>query len=112
MRALPNNDLRGIKQLSFNYRLEYAVGPDPHVGTVVDAFPLELEGSSVPHIVADIFLVDQNLMDGSPRPNPSEVGPDAACIEKVGDFALELPFFDERPVDPADGVLFLRWTSH
>ena len=65
---------------------------------------LELEGGAVPNVVADVFLVDQNLMNRAAGPRATKIGEDASLIEARGDLPLLLAVLDEGPVDPADDV--------
>lgn len=59
---------------------------------------LQFERLSVPHIVAGIFLVDQDLMDGPSRPVASKVGLDAPLIQLSCDFALTFPVMDKSAI--------------
>ncbi|MCY1559618.1 hypothetical protein D9M68_966710 [compost metagenome] len=70
---------------------------------------LELAGVPVPDVVADIFLVDQNLMDGAARPGPVQVGQHALSVQVQRNLDLIALFLDEAPIDrPHDLDLFGR----
>ena len=64
----------GFEERRLDDGCERAAGPDPHVGRVRDALLLQLEGDPVVDVVADVFLVGQNLVDGAARPGPPEIG--------------------------------------
>ena len=55
-------------------RVEHAIGPDPHLGRILDVPLLELEGGAVEDVVADVLLVRQDLVDRSTGPGPSQIG--------------------------------------
>ena len=65
---------------------------DPGFRIVADALLLELEGPAVPNIGADVLFVDQNLVDGAPRPRPTEVRQNATVIQPIGDLCFVLTF--------------------
>ena len=88
---------------------ESPFGPYPHFRTVAHALFLELEGDAVPKVVADIFLVDQDLMHRSAGPGAAEVRLDAATVQVVSDVLLRPLLFDEVSIDRPDGFeLFVR----
>ena len=92
--------------------LKYSIGPDPHLGAVMNPFSFEFEGGAVPNVVANVLLIDQNLVDGAAGPGPPEVGSNPAGVKQLGDFALELPIVDECPINPTDRILFFWWPWH
>jgi hypothetical protein len=73
---------------------------------------LELAGGSRPDIVADVLLVDQQLVDGSARPFPAKIRANAAGIEVKGDLGFTLAIIDKAPIDFADDGDFLVWSPH
>src|ERR1700722_1204602 len=95
-----------------NERLERALCADPHVGAVADPFSLELEGTAIPDIVADVFLVDEDLVDGPACPRSSEIGTIAAIIENGRDLTLGFSVRHEQPIHPADSVYLICRARH
>ena len=55
--------LNGVKVLRFNDWLVRCLASDPHIWWVPDAHSLQLEGDAVVHVVADVFLVGEHLVD-------------------------------------------------
>src|SRR3984893_8321391 len=95
-----------------NERLKRALCADPHVGAVADAFPLELGGTAIPDIVADVFLVDEDLVDAPACPRSSEIGTIAAIIENGRDLTLGFSVCHEQSIHPADRVHLIRRAGH
>jgi hypothetical protein len=62
--------LCAVEELAIHNRFKGAIRSDPHVWIVQDVLPFELEGRSVPDVVADIFL----------RPWAVQVGHDAGRV--------------------------------
>lgn len=54
--------------------------------------------SARPDVVADVFLIDQQLVNRSARPFPAKIGANAAGIEIKGDFGLAFTSLDKAPV--------------
>ena len=73
-------------------------------GLLLHMLLLQLEGRSVPDVVADVLLVDQDLVDGAARPCSPKIGENASLVEACGDLALDFAIFDESAVDPADRI--------
>src|SRR4051812_49341918 len=90
-----NENLRGVEQGRVDDWVERSVCAYPHVRAVMHPLSLELERGPVPDVVADVLLIDQDLVDSSSGPGPAEVRSDAPRIEELGDFSLGLPLFDK-----------------
>src|SRR5690606_12033684 len=90
-------------------RRECAIRPDPHPRIVFHSLLLELEGHPIPDIVAEILLVDQNLVDGTAAPLLAEIGQDALSVERGCDLFLAAVVVHEEAIDaPYYLLLFLR----
>ena len=70
-------------------------------GLIAYVLLLEFEGASIPDVVADVFFVDQNLMDRRAGPRAAKIGGDAPLIELGRDLALGFSVLRERTVDPS-----------
>ena len=92
-----------LKLFRLDDGLEGPFRPDPHLRAIRDPLLLQLKGAPVVDVVADVFLVGQDLMDGGAGPGPAEIGQDSALIKFGGDFAFRTAVFQETAVDPADG---------
>ena len=68
---------------------------------------MPLARHAVPHTVADIFLVDQNLVDDTERPATTVFRGNARGIEPVGQLALRGAVFNELPTYVANDGHFL-----
>ena len=110
--ALADHALGGEEQLRVHDRLEGAVGPDPFFRWVVPVFVLQLVGMPVEDVVADVFLVGENLVDGAVRPGPAEIRQDSRLVEQRGDLAFQPASVDELAVHPPDGLDFLFRSGH
>jgi hypothetical protein len=110
VRPLPNDDLGRIKKLALHDCFERSVGSDPHVRIIVDALPFQLKRSAIPNVVADIFLINKNLMDSASCPFSPHIGPNVPGVEKLSDLAFALAVFNKRPINPTDGFLFFLRT--
>lgn len=53
-----------------------------HLQAIRDPLLLQLEGAPVGDVVADVFLVGQDLMDGGAGPGPAEIGQDSASLSE------------------------------
>ena len=111
-RSLGDDRLGGIEQIAFDNSLEDAFGTDPLVWGIPYPCLFELERNPVPDVVADIFCVDQHLVNGGTGPGAAEVGHNPASIECFGDFPFELSLVDEHLVDPANGPHLLIGTGN
>ena len=77
-------------------------------GSVLDALLLQLEGATIPYVVTDVLLIDQNLVDRSPGPGASKIGRNASSIEVGRNFPLAVSLMDESSVDAAHKLDFFR----
>jgi hypothetical protein len=83
----------------------------PHVWRVLDVQFLELEGTPVVEVVANVFFVGQYLMHDVVGPALIEIGAHAHAVEASGDFGDGEVFIDQpavHQIDVADFVLRAR----
>ena len=73
---------------------------------------LQLARDAVPDVVADILLVDEDLVDGAARPGPPQIRADALGVQQRGDLVLAAPLLDEAAIDPADRIHLLGRPRH
>ncbi len=105
--TLADDPLRRVEHLRVHNGLEHAVGPDPHVRRIDHAFLFQLVGFAVVDVVADVFLVGEDLVHHLAGPVAAKVGLDAAGIEIGGDPAFGFSTLDELAIDIADDLDFL-----
>lgn len=91
-RALCDNLVRGFIEHQIDDCRKAVRRSDPDVGIVADALLLELEGNPIPNIGSDVLFVDQQLMDGTPRPGPPEIRQDTPFIQAIGDLRFVSSF--------------------
>ncbi len=70
----------------------------------------QLERGAPPHIVPDVFFVDENLMDSALCPRTGKIGEDSAGIQDVGNFLLGAASRREVVVNFPDHRDFRLWT--
>ena len=98
-----DNRLHLLKLFRLDDGIERPFRTDPHLRAIRDPLLLQLEGAPVVDVVADVFLVGQDLMDGGAGPGPVEIGQDPALIQFCGDFAFRTAVLEEPAIDPANG---------
>ena len=64
---------------------------NPHIGAIVNSLPLQLERCAVPDIIANVFLVDQNLVNCAACPSSAKIGSNPALIQKLAISRSSLP---------------------
>ena len=64
------------------------VAPHPLGGLVHDAWSLELGAGPVVQVVADVFLVREQFVDGAARPGSSCFCGDALVVQEFGDLCF------------------------
>ena len=74
-----------------------------------DPFSLELERCAIPDIAADVFLVDENLVNRAARPRPAQIGENAPRIVFSCDVALGFLGIDEGSIDAPHDLDFMGW---
>ena len=89
-----------------------ALGADPHLPWVLDAPLLQLEGDFGEDVVADVFLVGEDLVDGGASPWPTKIRSMSLGIELFRDLALRPVLIDEHMVHRLHNPLFLFGTRH
>ena len=95
---LPDHSLCCEEYLRINDRFECVIGAYPHFRAVFEPLFLKLERTTVIDVVADVFLVRQNLVNGSPRPGTAKVRRYAVVIKLRCDLALDIASVDELAV--------------
>src|SRR3981081_2456190 len=96
--TLVDNKSCALKKSSGENRGEDTVRSNPGVALIDDAALLQLERNAIEDVVADIFLVCQNLMDRCTSPGSTEIAHDAPLIKRLGNFALRLTFLDKHRI--------------
>ena len=66
--------LHFLKLFRLDDGIERPFRPDPHLRAIRHPLLLQFEGAPVVDVVADVFLVGQDLMDGGAGPGPVEIG--------------------------------------
>src|SRR5581483_2669023 len=89
---------RPLEQVTRHDPGERAVAAYPLIRRVPGPPLLQLEGDAVVDVIADVLLVGQHLMHGSPGPEPSEVGEDAIAVQGIGYGPLVGVRFDKGTV--------------
>src|SRR5262245_57356424 len=92
-------------------RCKGAIRTPPNVWAIAHMLLLQFAGGPVPDVVADVLLVDQDLVNGAARPRPPKVGENPTLIETGGDFPLDLAILNEASVNPPDCLDFLVGTG-
>lgn len=110
-RALLDDDLRRIEEQSVHRSGEGSISPDPFITRILAPSLMQLDRDTVPDVVADLFLVDQNLMDCAARPGASDIIEDAALIQVTRDGVLVAAVLHEAAIDPADGLHLVYGTQ-
>jgi len=104
--AVLDDGLGGVEQVALDDRFERAVGSDPHVWTIPNPRLLELEGHAVPHVVAHVLGIGQDLVDSPPAPGSAVLGRDFSTLQERSNFGLQPAFIDEGPIHPVHGLDF------
>lgn len=102
LRALCNDLLRRLEPIPLHDRLKCAVATDPALARIAYAPHLQLEGDAVPDLAADVFVVDEDLVDHRAGPWPAEIRHHAPRVQLCRDVALRPAHPDEGVTDPAD----------
>ncbi len=76
-------------------------------GSFWTRFFFSLKDWRFPNIVAHIFFIDQNLVDGSSGPRTPEVCGNATPIEIGCNLAFAVPLMNKRAVDFTNQIDFL-----
>lgn len=99
--AFTDDPLRRVKHLQIDDSLENTVSPDPHVRHIGYTLPFQFVGLMVVNIVADVFLIGEDLVNHSAGPIAVNIRLDAACIEVGSDPGFGLSALDELVVNVA-----------
>ena len=89
-----------------------AFGPDPHLAKVHHPALLQLEGHLVVDVVADVFFVGQDLVNGRPGPWSLKIGQMPLGIQGFSNFTLRAAILYEHPIRATHDVLFLLRARH
>lgn len=92
-----------------NAPFESYLSANPCVGIILHASLLQFEGTAVPDVVPDVFLVDQDLVDGAAGPDPAEISQDATGIQNLGNLGLGLSIVDEAVIDLLNDGNLIGW---
>jgi hypothetical protein len=109
--ALSDHSLCREENLWVDNRLECIIGPNPHFWTVFNPFLLQLEGAAVIDVIADVLLVRQNLMNGSPSPGSAKISRYASLVKLCSNLTLDLSAVDELAIHPPNSLDFLLRTG-
>src|SRR5581483_7627255 len=103
---------RPLEQVTRHDPGERAVAAYPLIRRVPGPPLLQLEGDAVVDVIADVLLVGQHLMHGSPGPEPSEVGEDAIAVQGIGYGPLVGVRFDKGTVYALHDLQFCWRAGH
>ena len=107
-----NERLRSNEHVGLNDGCESPILPRPLGGRVARTRGLEFGAGTVVEIIADILLVDEELMDGAAGPRPTKISQDCTLVEAVRNLTFGLALFNELAVNILDDPDLGIWTRH
>ena len=110
--AFMDDRLRLCEEFNIDDGLVRVVAAYPFSRVICDAWFLKLGARSVVDIVADVFLVCEEIVDGAPRPRSSPFCRNTFLVQQCGDLCFGTLLDGEKVIDPVhDGNLRL-WPWH
>src|SRR5690606_9266859 len=112
LRPCTHDALCRVEEIRRHDAIERTLFPDPHFRLVRHADFLQLEGSAIVDVVADVLFVAQHLAHRGPRPVAAQIRPDTLRVQAFSDDGLQGALVHEPAIDAIDGGHLLVRAGH